>query len=519
MFRQSVSIGVVGASRSCFLIESCRNRLVAVRDACRRLGINVGFTSSTDPRLVFEDVEGAEKAASWVIDVGYGAAVLYLGNFSPEKPDAVFVRMMNEKHIPVMVAAAAEESVEGIRVADDGTCNRGDALCGLLSCNYNLMMGKLVDYYIPSSPVGTPDEIARSIGHFAAVVATCNALRKAHIGIIGGRPDDFVTCETAEGPLRRLGVRVSLLKFPDMQEAVKKAAGDKEWVWRILAEMKQDLAEMKQEPVRAIGNGDDEFMMRLAAYELALRTLAKKHGFTAIAAECWPLFEGMFGHVPCYVNSRMDASGLPASCEGDGYGAWTQIACQAASDNCTTLLDINHSIPDGVVPPDSSNPIPKGDLLGLFHCGRTPLCKMAAGAALKHQLIMARLMEPGKKPDITRGTLEGRIAASDITLVRLHPNPADGMLQAYIAEGEFLDVDPQTFGGVGVARIQDFQRFYRWAMLANGFPHHGAVAFNHCGSVLFDAFRMLGIPAQRIHFPLGPGHLYPGQNPFTMLQA
>jgi len=91
----------------------------------------------------------------------------------------------------------------------------------------------------------------------------------------------------------------------------------------------------------------------------------------------------------------------------------------------------------------------------------------------------------------------------------------DGELQAYIAEGSMTDIDPHTFGGVGVAHLPDFQRFYRWAMLGQGFPHHGVVAFNRCGRVLYDAFQMVGIPVNRIHSPLSEGQLYPSENPFS----
>ena len=44
-----------------------------------------------------------------------------------------------------------------------------------------------------------------------------------------------------------------------------------------------------------------------------------------------------------------------------------------------------------------------------FHCGNTPMCKLAKGA-IKYQLIQNRLLENGGTPDITRGTLEGDIA-------------------------------------------------------------------------------------------------------------
>ena len=48
---------------------------------------------------------------------------------------------------------------------------------------------------------------------------------------------------------------------------------------------------------------------------------------------------------------------------------------------------------------------------------------MCKSRAVKYQLIQHRLLEPeGSEPDFTRGTLEGDIAASDITFYRLQCN-------------------------------------------------------------------------------------------------
>jgi len=82
--------------------------------------------------------------------------------------------------------------------------------------------------------------------------------------------------------------------------------------------------------------------------------------------------------------------------------------------------------------------------------------------------------------------------------------------QAYVAQGDFLDIDPQTFGATGTAYIPGFRRFYRHVLLSR-FHHHAAVAFNHCGDVLFDAMKLLGV--EHIYTPIDKP-LYDGENPF-----
>ena len=51
------------------------------------------------------------------------------------------------------------------------------------------------------------------------------------------------------------------------------------------------------------------------------------------------------GFVPCYVNSRLTAQGIPVSCEVDIYGTLSEFIGQVVSDDIVTLLDINNSVP------------------------------------------------------------------------------------------------------------------------------------------------------------------------------
>ena len=118
---------------------------------------------------------------------------------------------------------------------------------------------------------------------------------------------------------------------------------------------------------------------------------------------------------------------------------------------------------------------------------------MCADRAVKYQLIQHRLLEPeGSTPDFTRGTLEGDIAAGDITFFRLQYD-SEGVLRSYIAQGEVLPVATTSFGGIGVFAIPEMGRFYRHVLIEKHFPHHGAVAFGHVGKSLFEVFKFLSV--------------------------
>ena len=236
--------------------------------------------------------------------------------------------------------------------------------------------------------------------------------------------------------------------------------------------------------------------------------------YVAFADKCWPAFPSQFGFEPCYVNSRLVSRGIPVVCEVDIYGALSEYIGMCASDDTVTLLDINNSVPKYIYDEDivGKYGYTLTDTFMGFHCGNTPQCKMCKNRKIKYQLIQNRLLEDGGEPDFTRGTLEGDIAASDITFYRLQCD-SQGNLRSYIAEGEVLDVPTRSFGGIGIFAIKEMGRFYRHVLIQKGYPHHGAVAFSHIGKTLFEVFKYLGI--QDIAYNQPKSLPYPTENPFV----
>ena len=177
---------------------------------------------------------------------------------------------------------------------------------------------------------------------------------------------------------------------------------------------------------------------------------------------------------------------LPVACYTDIYGAVSEYILYLSTGSSPTLLDINNTVPRNLY--DEYKPVIGNyrptDLFMGFHCGNTPICRLKKGE-MKHQLIMKRCLEPDSEPNVSRGTLEGDLAASPVTLFRLQYT-ADSEFQAYIAEGEILDIPTMSFGGIGVIAIPEMARFYRYVMIENHFPHHGGVGFDRCGKVLFE---------------------------------
>ena len=330
---------------------------------------------------------------------------------------------------------------------------RGDAYCGMLNCSYNLGMRHL-KAFIPEYPVGTAEDIAKMIGEFKPIACALIGLSQLKIITFGPRPQDFFACNAPIKGLYEIGVEVEENSELDL----------------------------------------------LVAY--------KAHANA-------PRIPEAFGFEPCYVNSRLVSRGIPVSCEVDIYGALSEYIGMCVSGDTVTLLDINNSVPASIYEEDIKGKFDYQltDTFMGFHCGNTPSCKLCADRAVKYQLIQHRLLEPkDSEPDFTRGTLEGDIAASDITFYRLQCD-SEGVLRAYIAQGEVLDVKTRSFGGIGVFAIPEMGRFYRHVLIQKRYPHHGAVAFGHHGKALFEVFKFLGV--QDIAYNQPKSLPYPTENPWT----
>lgn len=487
----SINVGIVAVSRDCFPIELSRERRSRVVAACREMQVPV-----TEIETIVENERDVLAALEEIARKRVNALVVYLGNFGPEGPETLLVQRFSG---PAMMAAAAEES------GDNLIHGRGDAYCGLLSASYNLGLRRQRPH-IPEYPVGDPREIAVMIDEFLPVARVVEGVRNLKIISFGPRPFDFLTCHAPIQPLFDLGVEItehSELDLYDLVQAEDRGAD----VERIAGEIAAELG---------AGNTYPDLARKLARYESALEHAMQANlgasRYVAFANKCWPAFEKYFGHVPCFINSRLAARGIPVACEADIYGALSQYMCVCATGRPPGLLDINNSVPRDMVEGNraATGDYALTDLWMGFHCGNTPSgCVLEP--VMKHQLIMHRLQEPGRAPDITRGTLEGRIQPGPVSVFRVQ-STSGARLGAYVAQGEVLDLDPRSFGSIGVFAVREMGRFYRHVLIGRRFPHHTAVAFGHAGKALFAACRMLGIEDLFYNHPKGLP--YPGENPF-----
>ena len=482
-----VILGIVSVSRDCFPIALSEARRSAVTAAYGDIyECKVTVENETDMLRAIDDIKAA----------GVNALVVFLGNFGPETPEVLLAKYFDG---PVMFVAAAEDA------ADKLIDGRGDAYCGMLNCSYNLGL-RNIRAHIPQYPVGTAADIANMIVDFFPVARALIGISNLKVITFGPRPQDFLACNAPIKQLFDLGVEIQENSELDLFAAFNSHKNDPR-IPEVTADMERELGG---------GNKMPGILPKLAQYELTLLDWVEQNkgcrDYAALAIKCWPAFQTEFGFVPCYVNSRMASRGMPVSCEVDIYGALSEYIGSCVTGAEVTLLDINNSVPADMYDSEINGKYDYAltDTFMGFHCGNTPMCRLNRGE-MKYQLIMKRSLEPDTEPDITRGTLEGDIAAGDITFYRLQ-GTAEGGLCAYIAQGEVLPVPTRSFGGIGVFAIREMGRFYRHVLIADHYPHHGAVAFGHIGKALFDVFSWLGVP--RISYNLPRSLPYPTENPF-----
>lgn len=483
-----IKVGIVAVSRDCFpesLSVNRRKALVAAYE--KKYGKGDIYEC---PVCIVESELHMTQALEDIKGAGCNALCVYLGNFGPEISETLLAKHFDG---PVMFCAAAEESAD--HLMDD----RGDAYCGMLNASYNLKL-RNVKAYIPEEPVGDSEECAEMIHNFLPVARAIVGLSQLKIISFGPRPQNFLACNAPIKQLYNLGVEIEENSELDLFESFHKHAGDKR-IPEVVADMEKELGR---------GNKKPEILSKLAQYELTLLDWVEAHKgyrkYVAIAGKCWPAFQTQFGFVPCYVNSRLTGRGIPVSCEVDIYGVLSEFIGACVSEDAVTLLDINNTVPKDMYKKyiESKFDYKFSDTFMGFHCGNTcsgKLCK----PEMRYQKIMARSLPV----EVTNGTLEGDIAAGDITFYRLQ-STADNHLYAYVAEGEVLPVATQSFGSIGVFAIHEMGRFYRHVLIENGFPHHGAVAFGHYGKAIFEVFKYLG--ADKIGY--NQKERYATENPF-----
>lgn len=142
------------------------------------------------------------------------------------------------------------------------------------------------------------------IHDFLPIARAIEGLSNLKIISFGPRPTNFLACNAPIKQLYNLGVEIEENSELDL---LRRSI--------IMQGMRESLRSKEMEEELGAGNKKPEILPKLAQYELTLKDWVRDHKgyrkYVTLTGKCWPAFQTQFGFVPCYVNSRLTAQGIP----------------------------------------------------------------------------------------------------------------------------------------------------------------------------------------------------------------
>ncbi|WP_026653790.1 L-fucose/L-arabinose isomerase family protein [Butyrivibrio proteoclasticus] len=448
------------------------------------------------PICLTDNEVSIKRAMRDVVKAECNAICLYFANYGPESAGTL---LAEEFDGPVMLLAAAEEGTEPFCI------QRTDGMSGFSNACYALKL-RGTNVFIPPNPVGTIEECVEMIHEFIPIARTIIGVKDLKLITVGPRPTSYLAASAPKHLFYDMGIEVSEYSELELFDSYKKHENDGR-ISKIVAEMETELNENKMLDI----------LPKLAQYELTMEDWIRNHKgnrkYITVTSTCWPAFPVNFGFVPCYVNSRITAKGIPIACEVDEYGAVSEFIGQCVSGDVVTILNINNNIPQSVFEEKIKGKVFNGkkydigDLFLGYHCGVTPACRLS-GNRLEYHFVNQQLIGE----ENSKGTIQGIINPGAVTLLRIQ-GTRNGKLEAYVAQGQILPVTMDTYGGQGIVAVPEMRRFFRNVILEKQFPNHCAVLFGHYAKQLISVLRQLGIEDIEYNHP--KNHPYRTENIFS----
>ncbi len=455
--RAKTCFGLIVGNRGFFPDELAREGRAQMVALLKKLGYGVIALDARATKFgAVETREEAKKCAELFrknrdkID----GVIVTLPNFGDERGVADALKL-SELDVPVLVHAWADDAKKMT------IKHRRDSFCGKMSvCN------NLVQYDVPFSLTREhtmdpeTDEFRGEVHHFASVCRVVRGLRTCRVGALGARPAAFKTVRFSEKLLEESGISVETL---DLSEAFGRADLLKDRDPKVKARIKriENYVSTEKVPGSAV--------VKMAKLAIVIDDWMKEADLDVTAVQCWTSLEEFYGVVPCTVMSMLSDGLRSSACEVDVCGAVGMHAMALASGSASFLLDWNNNYGDDP------------DKCVCFHCSNLPKSCFES-TQMDYQAIIAGSV--GRKN--TYGTMVGRIKPLPLTYTRISTFDSEGIIAAYVGEGEFTADPLKTFGGYGVAKIQDLQVLLRY-ICENGFEHHVAMNHSHCAQAIYEA--------------------------------
>lgn len=358
--------------------------------------------------------------------------------------------------VPVLVHAWPDD------LSKMTSADRRDSFCGKISVCNNLRQRNIAYSLTEDHTVAPATE--SFIEDFESFAATCRVvagLNGVRIGALGARPAPFTTIRYSEKILEDSGITIETLDLSELFGRCDQLAdGDA----AVRSRLRKLTGYCNVEGV------PKDALLKMAKTAAVIDRWMADNNLAATAVQCWTAFEELYGITPCTVMSMMSNKLMPSACEVDVTGCVGMLALTLASQKPAALLDWNNNYGDDP------------DKCVLFHCSNLPK-DVFSDVKMDYQQIIAGSV--GK--DNTYGTCVGRITSGPFTFCRVSTDDTEGGIQAYVGHGDMTDDPLETFGGYGVAHIEDLQDLMA-VICTFGFEHHVAITQAVVGDAIAEAF-------------------------------
>ncbi len=456
--KKGLTFGVIVGNRGFFPDVLAKEGYAEIKGLLKKLGLGVVILNPKDTKYgAVETWEDAKKCADLFrrhcdeID----GIIVTLPNFGDERAVADTLRMANLQ-VPVLIQAEPDDANEM------GINRRRDSFCGKMSVCANLNQYRipftLTTFHTESL---SSKEFTLDLQSFAGTCRVIRGLKNARIGSMGARPSAFNTVRYSEKLLENYGITVETIDLSEILGQAEKISTNDKSLQNKCKKISEYIA-IKSTPTQAIE--------RMARFAIVTERWIKEKELNATAIQCWTALETYFGVVPCTCMSMLSEQLIPSACEVDVCGAVSMYSLSLASQRPSALLDWNNNFKDDP------------DRCVMFHCSNLPK-SFFKKPEMDYQAIIAGSV--GK--DNTYGTVTGQIVSSPITFARMGTREDLGEIQGYVGEGAFTNDRIKSFGGYGVARIENLQSLLHF-ICVNGFEHHVAVTLDKVAQSVYEAW-------------------------------
>jgi L-fucose isomerase-like protein len=378
-----------------------------------------------------------------------------LPNFGDEKGVADTIKLSG-LNVPILVQAYPDD------LSQFTVERRRDAFCGKISvCNnlrqYGYSFSLTTQHTVHPRHESFKEDLLRFIG----VCRVVKGLRNARLGMIGARPNAFNTVRFSEKLLQAYGISVSTIDLSEIFASANKLKDDDPKVTIKLEEIRS-YARTESVPAPSL--------VRMAKLGIAISNWMDENELQASAIQCWNSVQRNYGVNVCTLMSMMSEKLMPSACEADIAGVLSMYALQLASGKPSALVDWNNNYGDDP------------DRCVFFHCGNWAKSFLPDIEVKTAEILGTILGEQN-----TYGAVAGRVPAGQVTFSRITTDDLNGLVRAYVGEGELTDDPLDTFGSRAVVHVPNLQKVLQY-ICKNGFEHHVAMTGSHVADIVAEAF-------------------------------